>query len=321
MNEETSEQMSQRSLSVTLATAFIFLVILSKFFFIQILGSEEHYLRSEANRTRPIEVIPTRGLMFDRNNVLLVDNIPAYSIYVFPYELKDIDYLYELIEKNSPEDLARVKEKLKNAKTRYQPVKILSGLSHSDISYFVENKLNLPGVMSQVEPKRFYPSGIKAPHFLGYIKEIDEDEIVNAEDNFYKSGDLIGKQGLEKYYEKYLRGDKGFKFLEVDAFGREVGEIITPNTKQAQSGKNLILTLDRDLQKLSEDLLGDSLGAVIVLNPQNGEVYVAVSKPDYEPDFMSTHFTQEQYNRFLLDPAAPLYNRVAQSVFSSWIYL
>ncbi|MCH8285411.1 penicillin-binding protein 2 [candidate division KSB1 bacterium] len=315
MNEETPDQLSQRSQSFTLATAFIFLVILSRFFYIQILGSEEHYLRSEANRTRPVEEIPTRGLIFDRNNVLLVDNVPAYSIYVFPYELKDIDYLYELIGQKFHEDLENVKEKIKNAKTRYQPVKILSGLSHSDIVFFVENKLNLPGVMTQVEPKRYYPSGIKAPHFLGYIKEIDEDEIERSVNNFYKSGDLVGKQGLEKYYEEYLRGEKGYKFLEVDAFGREVGEIITANTKQAQSGKNLVLTLDRDLQKLSEDLLGDSLGAVIVINPQNGEIYVAVSKPDYEPDFMSSRFTQEEYNLLLLDPAAPFYNRVSQSVF------
>ncbi|MCH7782211.1 hypothetical protein IID62_04020, partial [candidate division KSB1 bacterium] len=121
MNEETPDQLSQRSQSFTLATAFIFLVILSRFFYIQILGSEEHYLRSEANRTRPVEEIPTRGLIFDRNNVLLVDNVPAYSIYVFPYELKDIDYLYELIGQKFHEDLENVKEKIKNAKTRYQP--------------------------------------------------------------------------------------------------------------------------------------------------------------------------------------------------------
>ena len=315
MNEESQELLKQRRITYSLVIVFFFLVILGRFFYIQILGSEEHYVRSEANRTRPVEEIPTRGLMFDRNNILLVDNIPAYSLSVFPYELKNEEYLFGLISSKFPDRLNNVKEKIKNAKTRYQPVKILSGLDHSDIAYFVENRLSLPGVMSQVEPQRSYPSGIKAPHFFGYIKEIDEDEIEDFGSFYYKSGDLVGKQGLEKYYEEFLRGDKGYKFLEVDALGREVGEIQTVNTTLPVPGKNLVLTLDRELQKLSEDLLGDSLGAIVVINPQNGEIYAAASKPDYEPDFMSTRFTQKEYNMLLNDPRAPFYNRVAQSVF------
>ena len=137
MNEESQELLKQRRITYSLVIVFFFLVILGRFFYIQILGSEEHYVRSEANRTRPVEEIPTRGLMFDRNNILLVDNIPAYSLSVFPYELKNEEYLFGLISSKFPDRLNNVKEKIKNAKTRYQPVKILSGLDHSDIAYFV----------------------------------------------------------------------------------------------------------------------------------------------------------------------------------------
>ena len=313
MTDEKQEQLSRRRVSFVFATVFIFVVILGRFFYIQILGSEEHYLRSEANRTRQIQIVPTRGLIYDRNHVLIVDNVPAYAVSVIPYELENKDRLFQLISENFNSEYQNVQKKLEIAATRYQPVKILR-TDHAGLTYFEENRFDLPGVISQDEPQRYYPSDIRASHILGYIKEIDENEFEEFGKKYYKSGDIVGKKGIERYYEDLLRGERGYKFMEVDAYGREVSEIITPNTRPPVPGNDLILTLDKDLQKLSEDLLGDSLGAIVVLNPQNGEIYAAVSRPDIDPIFMSSHFTQEEFDLLLNDPDKPLYNRVSQGM-------
>ena len=314
MTDEEREQLYQRGIIFVLTTVIIFVVILGRFFYIQILGSEEHYFRSEANRTREIEIVPTRGLIYDRNHVLLVDNVPAYSVSVIPYELENKDFLFKLIAEHFSSEFQSVQKKLASAPTRYQPVKILR-TDHAGLTYFEENRLDLPGVISQVEPQRYYPSDIRASHFLGYIKEIDEDEFEEFGKEYYKSGDIVGKKGIEKYYDSLLRGEKGYKFMEVDALGREIDEIITPNTTPPVPGNDLILTLYKDLQKLCEDLLGDSLGAIIALNPQNGEIYAAVSRPDIDPIFMSSHFTQEEFDLLRNDPDTPLFNRVSQGEF------
>ncbi len=314
MSETSQDHQYQRHLIFMFTSAFIFLIIISRFLYVQILGGEAHSLQSESNRTREVEVVPSRGRIYDRNGKLLVDNIPAYSVFVIPYELKNDELLLSIIRELFPHEEVNIKTKLQNASTRYQPVKILT-VDHSKLTYFVENRSDLPGVISQDEPQRYYPSGIRAPHFLGYIKEINKEEIRGLEGDYYNSGDVIGKMGLEKQYEHLLRGQKGFKYLEVDVLGREVREIQTPNTVEPVPGNNLILTLDRDLQYKSEELLGDSLGAIIALNPFNGEIYAAVSKPDYEPFFMSSHFTQEEYNILLNDLGSPLYNRVTQSMY------
>lgn len=314
MTNEEREQFHQRGFIYALTTFIIFVVILSRFFYIQILGSKEHYFRSEANRTREIEIFPTRGLIYDRNHILLVDNVPAYSVSAIPYELENKEFLFQLIDEHFSSEFLRVQDKLNGAITRYQPVKILR-TDHAGLTYFEENRLDLPGVISREEPQRYYPSDIRASHFLGYIKEIDEDELKEFGKEYYKSGDIVGKKGIEKYYENLLRGEKGYKFMEVDALGREIDEIITPNTTPPIPGNDLILTIDKDLQKLSEDLLGDSLGAIIALNPQNGEIYAAVSRPDIDPIFMSGRFTQEEFDLLRNDPDKPLFNRVSQGMF------
>lgn len=314
MTDEERDQLYQRRIIFTLTTVFIFIIILGRFFYIQILGSEKYYLKSEANRIREIEIVPPRGLIYDRNHVLLVDNVPSYSVSVIPYELENKDVLFKLISEHFGSELQRAQAKLASATTRYQPVKMLR-TDHAGLTYFEENRFDLPGVIYQHEPRRYYPSNIRASHLLGYIKEIDEDEFEEFGKEYYKSGDIVGKKGIEKYYENLLRGERGYKYMEVDAYGREVDEIITPNTTPPIPGNDLILTLDKELQKLCENLLGDSLGAIIALNPQNGEIYAAVSRPDIDPLFMSSRFTQEEFDLRRNDPDKPLFNRVSQGEF------
>ncbi|MCP4723821.1 MAG: penicillin-binding protein 2, partial [bacterium] len=291
----------------------VFLVLFYRFFSIQIIGGEEYTIKSDMNRIRERILTPIRGQFYDRNRVLLVDNVPAYSISVIPYELKNKEFLYSFVEENFPEELDNVKEKLQSA-TAYRPVKILHVDLHG-LALFEENKLEMPGVFSQIEPQRDYPSGINASHFFGYIKEIDEDEIESFGTDYYRSGDIIGKDGLEKQYESYLKGEKGIKYIEVDALGQEMGEIITNNSANSDPGNNLILTFDRDLQIAAEQALEGKRGAVIALDPNTGEILTAVSKPDYDPFFMNRRLTPEEWNSVLNDTTNPLSNRATQGFF------
>jgi len=314
MEPNEQEQIEQRKFFIIFLTVCAFLIIGYRFFTVQITGREEYYLRSEENRIRPVTEYPIRGLMYDRNMNLLVDNVPAYSILVIPYELKDKAKFQTFISDYFPEKSVDVTRRIRNAKTRYQATKIIQ-VNYDDLTIFEENIADLPGVMTQIDPQRYYPSTIRASHFLGYIKEIDEYEIKSIGEDFYQPGDIIGKKGIERQYEKFLRGEKGYKFLEVNALGQVIGEIITDNTTASVNGQNLVLTLDIELQQLAEELLSEKNGAVIALNPQNGEIYIAVSKPDYDPLLMSGQLTREQANELYNNPNTPLFNRATQSVF------
>ncbi|MFC1564077.1 penicillin-binding protein 2 [candidate division KSB1 bacterium] len=306
-------QFEQRKKVYVLLMSLVFIVLFYRFFSIQIIGSEEYAIKSDMNRIRERILTPIRGQIYDRNNILLVDNVPAYSISVIPYELKNKEILYSFIGDHFPEELENVKQKLSDA-TEYRPVKILR-VDLNGLALFEENKLEMPGIFSQIEPQRDYPSGISASHFFGYIKEIDEDEIGILGKDYYRSGDIIGKDGLEKQYENYLRGEKGLMYLEVDALGQEMGEIITNNSTNSVPGKNLILTFDRDLQATAEQALEGKRGAIIALDPNTGEILTAVSKPDYEPFFMNKRLTPEEWNAMLQDTTDPLANRATQGFF------
>jgi len=307
-------QLERRKVVAISLTVLCFIILLYRFFSVQIIGQELYFLRSEENRIRPVTVYPIRGLMYDRNGKLIVDNIPAYSISVIPYEVKANKEFNSFISTHFPEESTSIEKKIKQARTQYQVTKIMQ-VDYDKLTIFEENLADLPGVMTQIEPQRSYPSGVRMSHFLGYIKEIAEAEIQSMGNDYYHAGDIIGKKGIERQYEHILRGQKGNKYLEVNALGQVEREIITENTTPAKPGNSLILTIDLELQQLAEELLIGHNGAIIALNPQNGEIYIATSKPDYDPSLMSGRMTNEEANSIYNDVNHPLFNRATQSVF------
>lgn len=315
IDQEFNEIKKRRMVSAVICIV-LFFGLFCRFFYVQVIGEEEYSLQSDENSTRQVIEYPIRGHIYDRNKNMLVDNKPAYYISVIPYEMKDKDKFYSFISENFPEDYDRVVNKIKQVQAPYNKTKILQ-VDYDKLTVFEENMADLQGVMAQIEPQRTYTSGIRASHFLGYIKEIDEDEIKTLGPEFYQSGDIVGKKGLEKKYEEYLRGEKGVKFLEVNAYGQIVQEIFDEDSKAPVRGNNLILTLDLEMQKLTEELMKDHSGAVIALNPQNGEIYTAVSKPDWDLSIMSGHMSEEQYDDLFNNPLTnyPLYNRATQGAY------
>jgi penicillin-binding protein 2 len=314
---EIKERRKKNKLIFSLFVYLLFLILICKFFNLQIICNKIYLSRSEQNRIREVIVEPARGLIYDRNGYLMVDNRPSFSVSVIPYEVGKSKTVIPFFINNNFLKPEVIENKIKKAGLRFDPIKLISQIDFEGISIFEENKLDLPGVLYQSEPKRYYPEGLRASHILGYIGEINEKEIEQSGKDYYKSGDIIGKEGLEKEYEGVLRGRKGYKYVQVDALGREI-ECNIPKREDVPpiQGENLYLTIDYSLQKYSEELLEGQNGSIVILNARNGEVLTLISKPDYDSNIFSKRLTPEEWKKFSDDPAHILMNRATDGEYS-----
>ncbi|KAA3661283.1 MAG: penicillin-binding protein 2, partial [Calditrichaeota bacterium] len=293
---------------------FVFFVLLSRYAYVQLIQQDVYFRQSERNRIRPITLEPPRGIVRDRFKEILVDNVPAYSVYAIPSELKKPDsvftFLGELLDL-SPEEL-RIKYE-RNKLGPFQKVKICQYIDFQALARIEEHKLDLRGIVYGIEPRRFYPSGVGAPHLFGYLGEIDEKGLQSEEYAGYERGDIIGKAGIEKIYEKVLQGKKGYQFVEVDALGREVSVIDKLNSQPPVAGLELELSIDAGLQRLLEQKMDTLRGGAAILNCQNGEVIALVSKPGYDPELFAKPITLKTWKALTNDPSKPLFDRMVQS--------
>ena len=309
--DELREKLHKNKTIIVSVISFLFFVLTYKFFSLQILENEIYFSRSEQNRIREVIVKPTRGLIYNRNGELIVDNRPAFSIYMIPYEVTRSESIIPFFVRNNFIELDVIKEKIKKARMVFNPVKLVGQIDFRGLSIIEENKLDLPGIVYQSEPKRFYPLKSRATHLLGHIGEINEREIDLLGKDIYEPGDIIGIGGIERQYENILYGKKGYKYIQVDVHGREVESTLLAERRNIPPvpGKNLYLTIDHTLQQYGEELLKELKGSVILLDARNGEVLTMVSKPDYDPHFFSRNFTPEEWKKLSEDPSHILINR------------
>jgi penicillin-binding protein 2 len=310
MNELSRQQRKARQLVFNISVIFIFVALYLGFFKIQVAGSEKYYEISLDNSVRQLTQYPVRGTIRDLNGQILVDDRPSFFVSVIPRQLtnKTIDTLARIIV----EDPESIREKIRGRRT-YRPVFIKKDLEYSIIAELEERRLDLPGVLVEVESKRFYPEGVYSPHIFGYVGEVDRNEAEKNSD--LEAGELIGKKGLEREYDTSLRGTKGVYFASVDAEGRDLGMINPDRNIEALSGTDLYLTLDYSYQQFAESLMVDKRGAIVALDPRNGRVIAFVSKPDYDPRLLSGKISEEVWSKLQGDTAHPLYSRGIQSVY------
>ncbi len=300
--------------------ASLLLILLGRFAYVQLYRGDEFLAESEKNRVRPVAIEPPRGLLRDRYREVIVDNRPAYAVYVLPGQLTRNKPGYQILASafHTSEDDLR-KQITRTKRGNLLPTKIERQIDFSGFSLLHERRIELPGIEFRAESRRSYRSGIKAPHLFGYLGEISDAELATFGES-YTPGDLIGKKGLERQYEKILRGVKGKRYLEVDALGRVVGDLaLGPDTTYSGDnpvpGLDLILGIDAALQRMLEAEMMTHKGGAVVLNCKNGEVLAMVSKPDFEPDLFSRPLSQQEWSRMINDPQKPLYDRMLQSLY------
>ena len=292
----------------------LFGVLSFRLFQMQILNQEAYEEKSADNSIKAIEQIPFRGVFYDRNLKVMVDNIPAYTLRITPadYDQK----LNPLIDKILGADSGFVASILKKNRiySKYIPIRIKRGIEFQVVSWLEENQEHLPGVDYIVEMQRGYPFGIKGSHSFGYTKEISPNQLSNEKD-YYVPGDYVGHNGIEKQYEKDLRGIKGFNYVLVNSKRKEIGKYKDgTEDKNSTKGKDLVLSYDADVQKVAEQQMIGKRGAIVAIEPKTGEILALVSAPDYDLNqfsyVTSREFLQDLYN----DPDKPSFNRATMSL-------
>ena len=251
--------------------------------------------------------------MYDRNGRLVVDNRPAFTLTIMPFEFdkKTIPFLASLLQVEP----ALLQDRLKQGErfSRFQPVKVLRDLDFRTLSAIEENRDRLPGVDYQIESKRFYTTHANASHILGYAKEISENQLKTLSDE-YVQGDIIGSSGLEAEYERALRGRKGAEFSTVNVHGQVVGSFNNGKSDiPSVAGKDLRLTMDFGVQVLAESLMAEKRGSLVAGDVETGGIIAMVSKPDYDLNLFSGVVSASTWRDLNTDPTRPLYNRATLS--------
>jgi penicillin-binding protein 2 len=294
----------------------LFVILILRFFYLQIYKQAQYFQASEENRIREVIIEPNRGLIIDRNEEVLVDNHPSYSVYVIPFEVKKSDSVLNLAGQILNMEASEIRTTIKRERIgNFTPVKLKRQVDFETLSRIEEQRLDLPGIIYQVEPRRYYPSGVSAPHLFGYLGEITRQELNHLDFKGFRLGDIVGKKGLEKYYEKELRGLRGFQYIEVDALGREIRKLKDKPEILPLPGKNLHLTLDAELQRLLEARMDTLRGGAVVVDCTDGGVLALVSKPDYDPEIFTRSISTETWSGLINDPGKPLYDRMVQSLY------
>jgi penicillin-binding protein 2 len=285
-----------------------------RLFQMQILNQEAYEEKSADNSIKAIEQTPFRGVFYDRNLKVMVDNIPAYTLRIIPSEYDS--KLNPLIDKIIGADSGFVASILKKNRiySKFIPIRIKRGIGFEVVSWLEENQEHLPGVDYIVEMQRGYPIGIKGSHSFGYTKEISPNQL-DKEKDYYIPGDYVGHNGIEKQYEKDLRGVKGFNYVLVNSKRREIGKYKDGSEdKNSIKGKDLVLSYDADVQRVAEEQMIGKRGAIVAIEPKTGEILALVSAPDYDLNqfsyVTSREFLQELYN----NPDKPSFNRATMSL-------
>jgi len=286
----------------------IFSILILRLWFLQIVNGSAYRDRSENNRIRLQSMAPFRGVIRDRSGKILVDNRPSYDLYVVPEEIHHMDALLNRLAVLGNLEMAPVRERLTRAAGGYpfKPVCLKKDISREELAMLETRRFDLPGVMIKVRPQRHYFYGDLAAHVLGYLGEISEKQLQSGKFPNLKSGDLIGKTGIEWRWQESLNGGRGGEQVEVDAAGRRIKVI---SERPPISGADVSLTINRELQMLAEKALNGKHGAVVAMDPRNGQVLALASSPSYDPNLFITGFDENTWKNMVSSSDYPLHNR------------
>ncbi len=312
---EPRDSIQRRVMVMSAMVCVAVIAIVCQLWYLQVLEGGRFQEASDKNRIRIRPIAAPRGILFDRTGAPLVDNRPAFTLSLIPREL-DRDLARRDAALGRLSVLMQIPyQELLDAVTRvssdsFLPVRIRRGLTMEDVAKVEEWKLELPGVIVEVEPQRAYPTSRFAAHLLGYVREANDEQLKGGR---YRRGDMVGQSGLERLLDEFLRGKDGGERIEVDAMGRPVRLI---QSTEPHPGAQVITTVDRRIQEAAERAMDGQAGSVVVMDPRNGDVLAMVSTPAFEIDQFTGTIQADAWRRVVQDPQHPLLNRTIQSTYA-----
>ncbi|HTV84767.1 MAG TPA: penicillin-binding protein 2 [Dyella sp.] len=288
--------------------------LVGRYVFLQVLHHDEFALRSINNSVKPRALPPPRGLIYDRNGVLLADNVPAFRLEVVPEQVKNMNATLAALGKViplDPDDLDAFRKQLKQTR-RFDSVPLKMRLTEDDIARFAVNRWRFPGVDVVPYLIRQYPYGPLFAHVIGYVSRIDADDLDRLDPDLYKGTTHIGRTGIERSYEDLLHGKPGYELDEVSADGR-IQRVL--KTVPPVPGKNLYLSIDVRVQKAAQDAFEGRPGAAVAIDPRNGQVLALVSVPTFDPNLFVNGISTTDYKALSTDPDKPLLSRALKGAY------
>ncbi|PHS18876.1 MAG: penicillin-binding protein 2 [Kangiella sp.] len=315
-HRQEREILVSRTVFAFIIVILLFVLLLARSWFLQIIEHENYQTRSNNNRISVQRVAPNRGLVFDRNGVLLAENKSVYSIQVIPEQVKNIDDLLDRIKALNlieQKHLSRFKRKLRGTR-RFKSVQLKTRLTEKDVAVFSANGHMLKGARIEAQLVRYYPFENILAHTLGFVGRINEKELKQIDTVNYRATRFIGKVGLEKHYEELLHGKIGSRTVEIDVQGRTIGKALDEDPPIP--GTNIKLSIDINLQKAASAAMEEYRGAVVAINPRNGDVLALVSTPNYNPNSFVTGISTKDYAKLTGSNSQPLFNRALRGLYS-----
>ena len=307
-----------RVLVAGLVILFAFVLVASRLVYLQVIRHDDLNEQAESNRTAVVPIVPNRGLILDRNGVVLATNYSAYTLEITPSRVADLEQTIEALGRLvdiQPRDKRRFK-KLREESRSFESLPLRTRLTDEEVARFAAQRFRFPGVDIKARLFRNYPHGELASHVVGYIGRINQAEKLRIEENEeegnYRGTDYIGKLGVEQSFETQLHGSTGVEQVETSAGGRAVRKLAS---QPATPGHTIMLSLDIKLQKLVEDLFGDRRGALVALDPTTGEVLAFVSKPTFDPNLFVDGIDSESWQGLNESIDKPLLNRALRGTY------
>lgn len=297
------------------AIMFLVCVLIARLYLLQVIQYDYHSTLSENNRVHVQPIPPSRGLIFDRNGVVVADNRPSFSLSVTRERSgewsKVLDTIVEVLQL-TPDDRVIFEKRMKQGRRPFEPVPILFELTEEQIALIAVNQFRLPGVEVVAQLVRHYPQGPHFAHSVGYMGRINEKELKTLDPVAYSGTHHIGKTGIERFYEAELHGQVGYEEVETNARGRVLRVL---KRTDPVPGKDIVLSLDIKLQEAAEAALGGRRGAVVALDPATGEVLAMVSAPSFDPNLFVTGISFKAYAELRDSIDRPLFNRILRGLY------
>ncbi|MBN1378289.1 MAG: penicillin-binding protein 2 [Gammaproteobacteria bacterium] len=303
-----------RALIVALICLFLLLVLAVRMIYLQVVHHDMFSTLSQNNRLQVIPTPPNRGLIFDRNGVVLAENQPAFHLEITPEDVVDMEKtlsgLVEVVNVR-PTDIESFKDALKRRR-KFESIPLRLNLSERETALFAVNRHRFPGVDIAARLSRHYPFAETTAHVLGYVGRIDEEDLINLDQANYRGTNHIGKLGVEQAYEDILHGNVGYQQLEVNVEGRELRIL---EEQAPVPGDDLQLHLDIRLQQIAEQSMTEKTGAVIAMDPNNGAILALVSRPSFDPHPFVNGISKKDYQALRDSPVQPLFNRALRGQY------